>query len=220
MKIIKFAHSCVLIEINGKRILIDPGNLQFDESLLKSQWADIDIMLVTHKHGDHCLDEAIKRMMQNPKTEFYASQEVAAAHKELSPQVVKEGDTLNLGDIKIEVVKAVHGYMPFLKGENEIKENIGYIISDGKSRIYHASDTVSFKNDYKCDVIFVPICDHGLVMGTYEASLFAKETSAKLVIPIHYDNPKYPVDLNNAKEEFEKQGLNYEILGIGESVNF
>lgn len=220
MKIIKFAHSCVLIEINGKRILIDPGNLQFDESLLKNQWADIDIILVTHKHNDHCLDEAIKRITQNPKSKFYTNQEVADAHKELSPQIVKEGDTLNLDDIKIEVVKAVHGYMPFLKGENEIKENIGYIISDGKSRIYHTSDTISFKNDYKCDVIFIPICNHGLVMGTYEASLFAKETNAKLVIPIHYDNPKYPVDLSNAKEEFEKQGLNYKILGIGESINF
>jgi len=43
--------------------------------------------------------------------------------------------------------------------------------------------------------------------------MFAKETGAELVIPYHYDSPKYPGDLVKTKEEFEKQELNYRILG-------
>lgn len=50
-------------------------------------------------------------------------------------------------------------------------------------------------------------------MGPYEAGMFAKETGAELVIPYHYDSPKYPGDLVKTKEEFEKQELNYRILG-------
>jgi hypothetical protein len=62
--------------------------------------------------------------VKNPKTKFYASKEVADAHPEFSSGVVKEGDVLTFDDIKIEVVKAVHGRIPFLREEKEITENI------------------------------------------------------------------------------------------------
>jgi L-ascorbate metabolism protein UlaG (beta-lactamase superfamily) len=57
-------------------------------------------------------------------------------------------------------------------------------------------------------------------MGPFEAALFAKETGAKLVIPVHYDNPAYPIDLEKVREEFDKQELNYKILDTGESLEF
>jgi len=120
--------------------------------------------------------------------------------------------------IKIEVVNAVHGYIPHLKGKLEINENIGFIVDDGSNRIYQTSDSIGFKNDYKCDILCVPVCNHGLVMGPFEAAKFAKETEAKLVIPIHFDNPMFPVDLNKVKEEFEKENLKYKILEIGKSI--
>jgi L-ascorbate metabolism protein UlaG (beta-lactamase superfamily) len=218
MKITKFGQSCILIETKNKRILIDPGNLLFNKELLQDQWSNLDVLLVTHKHADHCFDFVIKEIVKNSKTKFYTSREVVDSHLELFPNVVKEGDVLNLDEIKIEVVKAIHGYLPHLKNGNEIKENIGYIIDDGEYRAYHTSDSLGFNNDYKCDVIFIPVCNHGLVMGAFEASRFAKETGAKLVIPIHYDNPLYPADLDKVKEEFKKESLNYKILKIGESV--
>ncbi|MCF7833773.1 MAG: MBL fold metallo-hydrolase [Candidatus Pacebacteria bacterium] len=218
MKITKFGQSCILIQTKEKRILIDPGNLLFDDKLLKTEWVDIDILLVTHKHGDHCLDEAIKEITKNPKTKFYTSQEVLDGHPTLSPIIIKEGQILNFEDIKIEVVKAVHGYLPHLKGGNEIKENLGYIVDDGENRAYHTSDSISFNNEYKCDIIFIPVCNHGLVMGPFEASRFAKETGAKLVIPIHYDNPLYPVNLAEVENNFNKESLNCKILGVGESI--
>jgi len=55
-------------------------------------------------------------------------------------------------------------------------------------------------------------------MSPWEAALFAKETDAELVIPIHYDNPSHPADFELVKKEFEAQGLNYKFLEIGESV--
>ena len=218
MKSTRFGQSCILIETNNKRILIDPGSLLFDDSLLKKYWIDIDVLLVTHKHSDHCNVEAINEIVRNPKTKFYTSQEVADAYSELSPQIIKAGDVLDFDDIKIDVVKAVHGYIPLLKGGKKINENVGYIIDDGINRAYLTSDTICFDNDYKADVVFVPVCNHGLVMGPFEAALFARETGAKLVVPVHYDNPKHPVDLDLVKKEFEKQGLNFKILDLKESI--
>lgn len=220
MKITRFAQSCILIEVKGKRILIDPGYLLFDKSLLKEYWNNIDVILVTHKHSDHCHSDAIQKIMKNPKTQFYTSQEVSDTYPELSPQVVKAGDILNIDGVKIEVVKAVHGYTPLLKGKKEVFENIGYIIDDGNTRAYTTSDTICFDNDYQCDIIFVPITNHGIVMGPFEARLFAKATGAKLVIPVHYHNPKYTVDLRVVKKEFEKQNLNLKFLKLKQTIDF
>jgi len=219
MDITKFAQSCILIETKGKRILIDPGYLMYEDSLLNRDWANIDILLITHKHADHCHIDAMKEIVRNPKTKFYTTKEVKEAYPELIPHIVKEGDILNVDNIKIEVVKAAHGYIPALKHGKEIYENIGYIVDDGRNRAYHSSDTVCFYNDYKCSVIFVPVCNHGLVMGPYEASFFAKETEAKLVIPVHYNNPQYPADLKKVEKEFKARGLNYKILEVEESIN-
>ena len=55
-------------------------------------------------------------------------------------------------------------------------------------------------------------------MGPFEAAEFAKETEATLVIPMHYDNPKFPANMEKVKEEFEKHKLKYKILDLKESV--
>jgi len=218
MKITKYAQSCILIKTKEKRILIDPGYLKYDEKLLIEAWANIDLVLVTHKHSDHCHEEAIKEILKNQKTKFYASREVANTYPNLQPAIIKEGDPIELDDVKIEAVKAVHGYLPGLKDGKEIHENIGFIIDDGEKRAYTTSDSICFDNNYKCDVLFVPVCNHGLVMGPFEAAEFAISTEAKFVIPVHYDNPKYPTDLDLVEEEFKKHNLNYKILEIGEGV--
>src|SRR3989338_7364280 len=127
MKITRFAQSCILIETNGKRILLDPGYLQYKESYPDNEWKDIDILLVTHKHGDHCHLEAIKKIVQNSKTQLYTTKEVADKYPEISLDIVKVGDILNFDDVKVEVVKAFHGYIPLLKGGNEVNENVGFI---------------------------------------------------------------------------------------------
>lgn len=218
MKITKFAQSCVLIETGGKRILIDPGYIQYKESYPDNEWRNIDILLVTHKHEDHCHVDAINKIIKNPKTKFYSSREVADTYPEFSMGIVKAGDVLDVGGIRIEVVKAVHGYIPSLKGGKEIYENVGFIIDDGINRAYQTSDTICFKNDYKCDVLFVPVVDHGLVMGSWEAAFFAKETGARLVIPVHYDHPDHPANFEQIERDFNKQGLRFRFLKIGERI--
>jgi L-ascorbate metabolism protein UlaG (beta-lactamase superfamily) len=215
MKIIKFAQSCVMIETKGKKILVDPGTLSSEEEFEKMK--EPDYVFITHKHGDHFNENAFNKIKKE-ETKIYSTQEVASAFPKTNFEILKEEDNFEIDDIKLEVVKAVHGYMPFLKKKNaEIEENVGYIFEIEGKKIYHTSDTICFKNNYECDILFVPVCNHGLVMGAFEAALFAKETEAGLVVPMHYDNPKYPANLEKVKKEFDKAEINYKILGIEES---
>ncbi len=224
MRITKYPQSCLLIETKNKRILVDPGYINFNPDWLSTVWSKIDIILITHKHTDHCHEEAI-RHLQSKGTPILASKEVSNAYPNLRVQIIKAGDSLNSAGpkhpeagIKIEITRAVHGYLSSLKGGREIHENIGFIIDDGSKRLYITSDTIGFPNEYTCDIIAIPVSSHGLVFGPYDGALFAKDTKATLAIPIHCDNPKYPADIETVKSEFDKVQVMYKFLQIGESI--
>jgi L-ascorbate metabolism protein UlaG (beta-lactamase superfamily) len=216
MKLTKYAQSCVLTEDLGKNILIDPGEYS-DPKELAEIVKKADVILVTHKHGDH-FNEAIVKANQNPNTKIYSTAETAAFYPNTKFEIIKAGDIITLGNTKIEVAKAVHGYNPFLKGEKEVHEAIGYILDNQKKKIYHTGDTICFPNNYKCNAIMLPYNDHGLCMGPFEAAMFAKETVAELVIPIHSESPKFPADKTKFEEELKKNNLKYKFLQIGESI--
>lgn len=215
MKVTKFPQSCLLVETNDKRILIDPGNLKYKEEYFDI-WNSVDIILITHKHPDHCNTAILEKL--NKDIIIYSTEEVADANQSLKINIIKENDIIQLDNIKIEVVHAVHGYQPLLKGAKEIHENVGYIIDDGKTRLYTTSDTICFRNDYKADILCAPVTGHGLTMSAFEAALYAKEVGAVLTIPIHMDNPAFPPDLEFIKEMFEKYEAEYEIIENDESI--
>lgn len=213
MKITKYPQSCVMIEVNNKKILIDAGGLKYQEKFFEA-WKKADIILITHKHTDHVKADILKEL----NIPIYSTQEVQNEFPELNINFVKENDTITFDDLKIEVVKAVHGYNPNLKDGKEVFENVGYIIDDENHRFYLTSDTICFKNDFKADIVALPVTAHGLTMSSYEAALFAKELGAKLVLPVHMDNDMYPTDLNYLKENFEKFDIKYKILNIEETI--
>ena len=215
MKITKFPQSCLLIETKGKKILIDPGNLKYKEEYFDI-WNNVDIILITHKHPDHCNAEILEKLNKN--IIIYSTKEVAEANKSLKINIIKENDVIELDNIKIEVVHAIHGYQPLLKGNKEVHENVGYIIDDGENRLYSTSDTICFKNDYKADILCTPVTWYGLTMSAFEASLYAKEVGATLTIPIHMDNPAFPPNFDFIKEMFDKYEVEYEILENDESI--
>lgn len=215
MKITKFPQSCLLIETKGKKILVDPGNLKYKEEYLDI-WNNVDIILITHKHPDHCNTEILEKLNKN--IIIYSTKEVAEANKSLKISIIKEDDIIELDNIKIEVVHAIHGYQPLLKGAKEVHENVGYIIDDGQNRLYTTSDTICFKNDYKADILCIPVTGHGLTMSAFEAALYAKEVGAVLTIPIHMDNPAFPPDFKFIEEMFNKYDAEYEILENDENI--
>lgn len=215
MKITKFPQSCLLIETKGKKILVDPGNLKYKEEYFDI-WNNVDVILITHKHPDHCNTEILEKLNKN--ITIYSTKEVQDTYTNLNISIVKENDVLNLGDISIEVVHAIHGYQPLLKGAKEVYENVGYIIDDGKNRLYTTSDTICFKNEYKADILCIPVTGHGLTMSAFEAALYAKEVGAILTIPIHMDNPAFPPDFKYIDEMFNKYEVEYEILDNDETI--
>ena len=213
MKITKYPQSCLLVETNNTKILVDPGNLKYQEKFL-NEWKQTDIVLITHKHKDHINDEIIN----NINVPFYSTKEVKDTYPKINFRIIKENDIININNIRIEVVKAIHGYNPLLKNGGEVFENVGYIIDDKQRRLYITSDTICFNNNYKADIVALPITAHGLTMSSFEAALFTQKLEANIVLPTHMDSEKYPTDINNMEKNFKKFNINYKVLEIEEST--
>jgi len=219
MNIIRYKQSCFLIETNATRILIDPGTIDFDFELLKNEWTNLDAILVTHKHADHVHTEIISQLLENEKTTLYSTQEVKEQYPDLEISIVAVGENFKINDVEVEVTDAVHGFIPKLKEMSiEIKENVGYIIDDGETRFYHTSDCIGFANDYKCNVLAIPVNNHGLCFGAPDAVMFAQATGATTIIPCHYDNPVFPADMDAVTEAFKNADLNLKILDYKEEM--
>ena len=72
MKITKFEHACLVIEDNGKQIVIDPG--VFSKSLATDE--KYDAAVVTHVHGDHLDIETLQKLKSsNPDMRIFSVQQ-------------------------------------------------------------------------------------------------------------------------------------------------
>lgn len=210
MKIKKYVQSTFSVETNGKRILIDPGKYNFLEDKLQKDYFNegIDLLLITHSHGDHFEPDTVKGIYDNSKPIIVAQYDV---HKELKKRGISSnymfpGDKRKIGDITLE---AVYG--------NHKVDNIGFVIDDGKKRVYHPGDTLPFDGKKPLtDILLVPIGNRGNVMDPKEASIFTKEINPCLVIPMHYDGPKEYIKPEEFVREMKKYDTETKVLKFKE----
>ncbi len=221
MQITKYNQSCLLIESKGIRILVDPGKFGYNDDRLNKEWINVDAILITHKHDDHCLKEAIEAIINRDGSNLYLTNEVQNTYHFDKANIIKEKDIFDINNIKVEVVHAMHGYLTGMHERNgEVLENVGYIIDDGNTKLYTTSDTINFYNDYKCDILCMPFNGNGLTMGIIDGLGFAKAINPKLLLPIHMEHPLHYMNpnLETLSQAIESIDLKYKILNVGERI--
>jgi L-ascorbate metabolism protein UlaG (beta-lactamase superfamily) len=63
--ITKLMHACLLVEVNGKRILLDPGIFTHtDERFDLSMVEGVDRVLITHEHADHVNVDLVRDVLE------------------------------------------------------------------------------------------------------------------------------------------------------------
>lgn len=214
MKLTKYAQSCFLVESNGKRILIDPGSFCYEGDFTPMRWSDIDLLLLTHKHSDHCDTEAVKIISENCQPIIITNQEVHDLLNEhdVKSEVLEPDDFKKFDNVTIYGIKSVHGYLPDGSRKPDV---LGFLIND---KFYHPGDTIYLEDKPFAQVVAVPICGR-VVMDIWDAARFCKEIGSEIVIPMHYDNPKFPVDINDFEKEMEGAGIKVKVLNDGESID-
>lgn len=206
MKITKLVHACLLVEDQGKVILIDPGNYSWDSGIFEvGQLPKIDYILITHEHLDHCYPNFISAIiLQSPNVQIISNSSVVA---KLKSDNINATDLIPIG-INMEVVQ--HEYVPWA----QVPLNSIFQVF---SKLTHPGDNLSFSNS--TEILAIPIqSPWGSVTWAYETIL---KTKPKTVIPIHdwhWNDEARAMLYDRAYEFFQKHDINFIKIKNGEAV--
>lgn len=200
VRITYLGHAAFKIE-GSKVIFIDP----FITGNPKSPIGDVnrvdkaDVVIVTHDHGDHGFDDAVK-ICQKTGAYFVSQYELVVKSGLQKVEPMNIGGFVNVGGLGVEVAFTPAWHTA------QLGDPTGVIVKiDGKT-IYHAGDTGLFSDMkligelYKPDLALLPIGSR-FTMDVFQAAKAVEFISPKYVIPMHYNT----FDLINADpEEFKK----------------
>lgn len=227
----------------GKVIMIDPYVTKNPKT--PDKWKNlealgkIDLILITHGHGDHLGDGP--ELAKKHKAPLYAPSGLADTlmvlgilPPELAPRMNKGGTIAPLGpDIKITMVHAEHSSELRWRNPATDKDEIhvggepaGFIIQlENGFKIYHPGDTGLFGDlkligdYYKPDLFLVPIGGH-FVMSPEDAAFATKNyIKPKFAIPIHYGTlPGSPADASRFIDHmlFHRPSQRFKVFECGE----
>jgi L-ascorbate metabolism protein UlaG (beta-lactamase superfamily) len=195
--------------VSGKVIVIDPWLTKNPKTPQDYKNLDkigrMDILLVTHAHGDHLGDapdlaKKYNAPMWGPAGLNQSLQTLGVLSPALAPRMGKGGTIQPFPKVKITAVRAEHSsellwHNPTTdKDETHVGgEPVGFIIElENGFRIYHMGDTAVFgdmkyiADRYKPDLIMIPIGGH-FVMSPEDAAYATREIlKPKHAIPMHY----------------------------------
>ena len=165
-----------MIETNGKRIMTDPGSYTIDEQVKEKK---IDLILITHEHGDHFHIESLKKILvNNPNVKIITNESVGKSLDEarikyevLENKIIKEilGIELEAYDCKHEEIFEEYGQV----------QNTAYFID---KRLFYPGD--AFYNPGKLvEILALPVA--GPWTRIKDFLRYALEVSPKVCFPVH-----------------------------------
>jgi L-ascorbate metabolism protein UlaG (beta-lactamase superfamily) len=213
-----------ITSVQGKVIVIDPyltKNPKTPEQYKQLEaLGKVDLILVTHAHGDHLGDAPALAKQHNapligPAGMNQSLTTLGVLPAELAPRMNKGGTVTPLGpDIKITMTRAEHSselVWTNADGKAEVHvggEPAGFIIEfENGFKLYHMGDTGVFADlqwigeYYKPDLILIPIGGH-FVMDPKDAAFVTREyLKPKYALPIHYGT--FPI-LRGTPQEYQQ----------------
>ena len=185
-------HACLLIESDGKRVLIDPFLTGNPMAAAGPEEVEADVILVSHGHEDHLGDTvAIAKRTGATVVSNYELGNWLKGQGLTKVHGMQHGGGCQVDPaIHVKLTVAFHGST--LPGGGYGGNPCGFLVTfaDG-ARVYDAADTALF-GDMKLigedglDLAVLPIGDY-FTMGPADALRAVKLLQPRAVLPIHYD---------------------------------
>ncbi|TFF35428.1 MBL fold metallo-hydrolase [Mucilaginibacter psychrotolerans] len=217
MKISKYIHSCLLFELEGHKLLFDPGNFTFaDGSVTPEMFAEVDSIVVTHIHPDHLDIDNLKQIVSLSHATIYTNMEVGTAIQKagLHYSLIEEG-IYTVGPFKLQAIPVRHE--PLL--DSPIPQMTGFIIND---KVLHPVDSMEDKlTEYQgiellLLVTMAPFANELRIAG------FGDKLKPKKILPVHdgFAKPFFVKSrFQNYARHFAKTGIEFiEIYEPGDSI--
>lgn len=208
MTITKLGHCCLLIKEGGLTILTDPGTYTTSQNDI----VGIDMVLITHEHGDHFHIDSLKKILvNNPKAKVVTNSSVGKLldPENISYTVVDDGKELVVNDVVISGKGTIHAEIhPSLPRV----ENTGYFIN---KKLYYPGDAFHDPGE-PVDILALPVA--GPWMKISEALDFGAVVKPRIIFPVHdgmFNKLGGGFVSRIGKMFFEKAGIKYVALELG-----
>ncbi|MBU6447673.1 MBL fold metallo-hydrolase [Patescibacteria group bacterium] len=217
MKITKFLHSCVLVEDNGSKVLIDPGAFSFEPGKVEAKDVKgISAIFITHAHTDHLDVEVIKVLLNNnPECNIFANADSGKLLEQagIAYELFNQGDR-EVAGFKVTAFSAPH--QPIF--DFPMPENTAFLLNE---KFLHPGDSYADSVfEYKPEILALAVA--GPWMNMNQGFDFSQKCSARKVIPIHDGHIKefFSANMYNMWEKvLGAQGVQFEkLLKPGDSV--
>ena len=162
-----------------------------------------DFIFITHAHPDHFSLPDIQKIA-TAKTIIVGPPSVAQGLSNYVAREVVPGDSFTVDELYCEVVAAYNTKRVFLwiAAHPKSARNVGYVLTIGDLRIYHAGDTdfiPEMKNLSNITVAMVPIGGDNLTMDPVRAASAINAIRPELAIPMHH-----PIGQSDGIDRFRK----------------
>lgn len=170
MRISKHLHSCLLIEEEGKSLLIDPGSFTSDENALDvNKLQKLDYILITHEHPDHFHLPLIKTIVAKfPHVAIISNTSVVTLLQKEAIKATSEGNAF------VTVAKIPHEQLWDRKPPM-------HVIFTVNNTLTHVGDSHHFTRT--SDILGLPI--QAPWGSTTHAVNLALKLKPRVIIPIH-----------------------------------
>ncbi len=194
-----FAHASLSLRVGEDySIYVDPVSEYADYARLPKA----DLVLITHQHSDH-FDRAAVDELTTRHSEILCSRIVAEGF-EMDCHTMRPGSVATPHEgIRIEAVTACNTTEGHLQFHPREREDCGYLLTIGGSRIYIAGDTeptpelLALK---EIDIAFLPV-NQPYTMTVGQAVEAVKAIRPAIFYPYHYGQVEEKTDLDRLAAE-------------------
>lgn len=178
MRIAHFGHSCVLVEIDGVKILFDPGNFSHGFEGITG----LDAIAVTHQHPDHIDPNRIEQLIEkNPQARLLSDPQTALQRSE-PWEGVRAGQILTIGGLQITGGGGRHAV---IHPELPVIDNTVFQLGtpEDPAQFVHPGDSLWVPSS-PVGVLAVPAAAPWMRLS--EAVDYLRAVSPRTALPIHF----------------------------------
>lgn len=195
-----FKHASLALEVDGKHIYVDP----LSAYACYSELPQADLVLVTHSHYDH-LDQAAIDTLSTPRTVIVCDRTSARTLGDKC-HTMRPGDSYQPGDwVRIEAVAAYNTSPDHLQFHPKEREDCGYILTVGGTRIYIAGDsepTPEMLALRDIDIALLPV-NQPYTMTVDQAVEAVNAIRPAIFYPYHYGQTDEKTDIDRLVRELD-----------------